>query len=175
MSVGGVPLLTHRFFVLPLYDVAPEILLSMSPHLAALVPLSRRASEVHVRQAAARVASSKEPRTTDLLAVLAVLAARRFPDDLIEAIIPEEALMKNPLIEKIRKKGREEGREEGRCQALREAILAVLRGRFGQIPSELSGQLETVRDATLLTALLDRAVTVVDPRNLIDEPGPREP
>ena len=59
-------------------------------------------------------------------------------------------------------KGREEGKEEGKKEAMRENILTILRKRFGNLPSGISSQIQTIDSLERLDDLLGEAVVCPD-------------
>ena len=62
--------------------------------------------------------------------------------------------------------GRAEGQAQGRAEGQAEAILIVLRERFGAAPPAVEARIRAERDATALGALLVRALRVASPDDL---------
>ncbi len=105
----------------------------------------------------------------ELLAVLAGLATRVVADrEVLERIISEiEAMGENYVFDRFFNRGREaglrEGMEKGREEEAREAILRVLRRRFGVSGAEVSRRLAAISSRSDLEALIEDAATAATP------------
>lgn len=168
--------------VIKLWELDPELLLRFeSPGLCPFVPLMAGnpidlvlKSQQKIVNAPERLASAETKR--ELLTVLGGLATRVIKDrELIIRLFSEIRLMGENYffdlirkeghalgLEEGRKEGREEGREEGARAEVRRGILLVLRRRFSEEPSALSGQLESVQEVEALERLLQEAAVCAD-------------
>jgi predicted transposase YdaD len=104
----------------------------------------------------------------DWLMALPPPLAGQFRDELTR--IEEEKQM--PYVtstERIaEEKGRKQGREEGWEKGLKRGIRALLESRFGDAGLRLMGEIELLRDGSLLETILEQAYRVSSPDQLRD-------
>ncbi len=73
-----------------------------------------------------------------------------------------EILEQSPLYQEWTRNAREQGRQEGIEEGLRQAALAVLRGRFGELPPEAVTALSAADQGTLDSLLPHLAAITMD-------------
>jgi predicted transposase YdaD len=145
LRVGDLLLGTWRFFGIEVYRLpAIELFNRGLVGLLPLVPFTADASDVGAIERAADLIKNRTAgaELQELEALLTVFAARTIGVDTAESIIGRlfmstEILETSPLYQELLARGRAKGREEGIALGLREAVLSVLRGRFGEPASEL--------------------------------------
>ena len=78
------------------------------------------------------------------------------------------------IMEEGREQGREEGRSEGRAEGMlqgkQDALLRLLKKKFGELPEELTSRVQAMTSAEALDALLDQ-VLVSSSLDEMDVPG----
>lgn len=129
LHVRGRELNRWRFDVLRLWDLPARLALSCGPGVMALVPLMRGHDLSLLEAAARRIAVEARPSEhPELLAILRLLAERRYTQSQLARLVTREVLMQSGLwrealaegkqlgISLGRTVGLEEGRAEGRAQ-----------------------------------------------------------
>ena len=97
----------------------------------------------------------------DLLAVLFLLAGRRFPEDVVRLFVRSKAMEESSTYQAILEEGRAEGVARGRAEELRRSILELAEAHFAAVPEGLEGRLSTL-DAEALRGLFSRLVRAAD-------------
>lgn len=174
LRAGSRLISTWHFVGIELYNLPSEALFTRGlVGLLPLVPFTREGRDFRtVERAAEGVKGQAEAgQIGELEALLAVFAARIFGDATMQALIRRlfmstEILETSPLYqlwvkqgqEKGREQGLAEGRAEGRAEGVREAVLILLRSRFGDLGADLE---RAVGDAGVeaLEAVLPRLAT----------------
>jgi AcrR family transcriptional regulator len=121
------------------------------------VELLVRSKEKILEAAEDRVSSELKK---ELLAVLAGLATRVVADkQVLNRVLSEiEAMGENYVFDRYFNRGLKEGIEKGREEEAREAILRILRRRFGMTGPDVSPRLAAISSRSDLEALIDDAV-----------------
>jgi predicted transposase YdaD len=169
VRVGGEEVLRFRFQVIRVWEdlSAATLLASGAPGLLPLVPFARDASPALTEQALRRL-DAVEPATTrtELQASLVVLARVAFQDETWLARMPKEQLMSTTTLREITEEAERRGRVEGLVEGLvegrvghaREAVLRLLRVKFGDaLPAEVERRVVGA-DLAQLDRWLDRLV-----------------
>jgi predicted transposase YdaD len=73
-------------------------------------------------------------------------------------------------IEEGKQRGKAEGKAEGMAEGRAEAVLRILRGRFGEPDARLAERIRSA-DLDVLDAMLDLALTVEKPDDVIRGAG----
>jgi hypothetical protein len=149
-SAAGWTELRLRWRVVRLWEVeAVDLLASGDPGLMPWVPLTRFAgppARVLRRCRAVIDRVTRQDERANLLAVTQVLTSLRYNDPRLLAILGgREAMIESPVLKEL----------EAEWKA--EAILRVLRARFGALPAELEAEILGLRDEARLDALLEHA------------------
>lgn len=166
MRVGDRLTALWHFTGIELYNVSAESLFTRGlPGLFPLVPFTRDGGDLTVVERAALLVRDRAPAAdlAELEVLLGVFGARRFGTGTMRAVLRRvlmstEILDTSPLYQDWKREWIAEGMAQGMAQTLRDAVLAVLRGRFGALPPEM----ETVvaaADTAALQAVLPRLAT----------------
>lgn len=174
LRLAGRPILAWHFVGVEIYNLRAQSLLTIDMlGLAPLVAFTREAREIATIARAAEFVKAHAPpgEVEELEALLAVFGARTFGAQAMQHLIRRlfmstEILETSPLYqewiraatEKGMKAGIEQGRELGIEQGLRDAAIAIIRGRFGTLPAEVEQALKGA-DTPALQALLPHAGT----------------
>jgi hypothetical protein len=153
VQVGSRRIVDWYFTGIALYDIPAQTLLERGiAGLLPLVPFCRDGGTLDVIERAAEQvkAQAAEPDLLELESLLAVFGARFVGAAPMLALIRRlfmstEILETSPLYQEWVQKAREEGKAEGeargeargKAEGLREAALAVLRSRFGELAPSL--------------------------------------
>jgi hypothetical protein len=173
--------------VLRLWEIDPQaVLRSDTPGLCVLAPFLRGDKKQLCVESKRKIRRSRLPEQLkrDLLAVLAILAARKIADrTFLERFLLEMSDMTgNYVIDLFLKRGAEQGRAEGRAKGIvegraegraegeavgaqieaRRMLLRALTRRFGPIPKRLRAAVEAIASRRRLEQLLDTAITCPD-------------
>jgi len=94
--------------------------------------------------------------------VLAGAQGEKYDRALSQERYREVRTMQMTWMEKIERKGRKEGRKEGREEGLlegkREALLRLLRTKFGPLPEEMTSRVRAVQSLQELDVYLERVL-----------------
>jgi hypothetical protein len=141
---------TYRYRVVTLSELDPDVLLDAPEDLAgllALVPLSRGATEAHVRAAARRLRALAAPDAPELCLAAYLLGSRRFGYADLLGMFDEEYLMTADGWAYIQKKGFTDGFERGDASGFekgrRATLSRVCSVRFGDRLEEVIAGLPT--------------------------------
>ena len=170
MQVGDLPPVMWPFIGIEVYALDVERVLTGDlaglPGLLPLVPFMRGGEqETTIERAVTlvreRVANFEQQRMAASL--LALFAARHLGAKNVLAIfrrvfMSTEILDQSPLYHQLvdeavargRAEGRAEGEAEGEAKAMREAALAALRGRWGELSSDIAAAVEAASAGVLL-------------------------
>ena len=170
MQVGDLPPVMWPFIGIEVYALDVERVLTGDlaglPGLLPLVPFMRGGEqETTIERAVTlvreRVADSEQQRMAASL--LALFAARHLGAKNVLAIfrrvfMSTEILDQSPLYHQLvdeavarsRAEGRAEGEAEGEAKAMREAALAALRGRWGELSPDIAAAVEVASAGVLL-------------------------
>lgn len=166
LRIGERTILTWHFIGIEVYNLRAESLLTSGLlGLAPLVAFTQEAREIETIERAAEFVKERAApgEVEELEALLAVFGARTFGARAMQHVIRRlfmstEILETSPLYQLWIKEATEKGRELGIEQGLREAVIAMLRGRFGTLSSEFEHAIEAA-DAASLQAMLPQAGT----------------
>lgn len=160
--VADLHVVTWNYHGFELYNTSAQALLDRGlPGLLPLVAFTPEGKDLMTIERAAALVKESAPADDlqELEALLAVFACRTFGSDSVMTIM-RRILMNTEIIEKsslyqlwVRK-----GHTEGRAEGVREAALAVLRGRFGTLPADFELALLGA-DTDRLEAMLAHATT----------------
>ncbi len=132
--------------------------------LLPLVPFTRDGHNLAIVEQAADVVKERSTgaERDELGELLAVFAARTFGSEVALEIVRRvsmstEILEQSPLYQEWTRKAKEEGRQEGVEEGMRQSVLGVLRGRFGELSPDLVAALSAAHQSTLETLLPDLA------------------
>lgn len=157
----GEQQLSFEYREVRLWEMSAESVLQHSNvGLIPLLPLMQGASAEMLQAAVAKLAViPDEELRAEMHTGLFALGGLKFSRELLQRIIRREAMKRSVTFDAILS----EGRAEGSLQARREAILRVLRRRFGRVPDEFVARLSRVDAQTQLDDLLDLAVGCAEP------------
>jgi len=79
--------------------------------------------------------------------------------DFARSVIEYEEAMKMPYVTSVEKIGIKKGLQKGELNASREAVLEILRLRFGELPPSLISEVEAISNTTTLKKLLKLGIT----------------
>jgi len=156
LEVAGEPTQQLWFREVCLWQEQPQSWWEDEPGLMALFPLCQHGKKPgeaiqHAAGAIERKVGNVAEQA-DFLALLGIFGKLSYPDLDVKRIIGREKMKESKFYQEIL--------EEGALQANREAIVAVLRGRFKvEPPSDVAASLAALEDRTRLKTLLDEAVT----------------
>lgn len=172
VSENGDPFLEYRYKVIRLWELAPKVFLDAGIGVLPLAPLGKiEAEELPelLRQMQLRL-ESEIPRSgwNEYWTGTRVLMGLKYPDELIEELLKGIFQMFDIRESSTIQRFLNEGREEGTKQAL----VRVLTHRFGTVAPKLQEYIEAVSDAEVLQILIDRALDVQHPEELLPESYP---
>ncbi len=87
--------------------------------------------------------------------------------ELQERIAQPELREVRDVITSYEERGIEQGIRQGILRGKHQAVLLVVRSRFGEVPEAVVSQIEAVTEATELDTLLQRALTAADAQDLL--------
>jgi predicted transposase YdaD len=157
--------------VVKLWEVDPRTILDLeSPGLCVLAPFLRGDKKALCVESSRRIRRSKAPEglKRDLLAVLAILAARKITDrTFLQRFLQEmKDMTGNYVIDYFLKQGEDRGAEKGRVEGAqieaRRMLLRALTKRFGPLPKRLRVAVEAIASRRRLEQLHDAAITCPD-------------
>jgi len=135
----------HRFEVIRLWEQPTETFLT-SPGLLPLASLSRAENpEAILRQAAEQIEEIPDRTTqSNLSASTAILAGLVLEKGLIQQILRRELMQESVIYQDILEEGLREGRQQGLQQEAMSFVLRLLSRRFGDLPTELMTQVQSL-------------------------------
>lgn len=161
IRAGSEVLSTWKFFGVELYKLDAQTLIAPGLlGLLPLVPFTRDGGDIAVIERTGQLVKERAPADElgELETLLAIFGARTFGDDAMRAMLRRlamstEILDTSPLYQSWKREWIERGREEGAANSARSALLAVLRGRFGELPEPLARAIEAAPRAAIEAAL----------------------
>ncbi|HLJ80480.1 MAG TPA: hypothetical protein VKT52_03265, partial [Ktedonobacterales bacterium] len=160
--VADLHVVTWSFHGFEVYNTPAQTLLERGfPGLLPLVAFTPEGKNLATIEQTAALVKERAPAgdLQELEALLAVFACRTFGTDPVMAIM-RRILMNTEIIEKssLYQEWIGKGREEGRAEGTREAVLIMLRGRFGALPEDFEQALAAA-DLARIEAMLAHAAT----------------
>ncbi len=157
VRVGDRPITDWHFIGIKLYELPAETLLDGGlPGLLPLIPFTSGGADLSVIERTAELvqkrASANEAEILESL--LFVFAARDFDASVLLAMMRRlqmstEIIEKSAFYQEALAKGIEQGIEQGKAAGLRDAILVILRARFGEPASDLTQALGAAHSEAL--------------------------
>jgi hypothetical protein len=178
IRAGDEVLATWRFAGVELYHLGAEQLIAPGLlGLLPLVPFSRDGIDIAVIERAGQIVKERAPADElgEMETLLAIFGARTFGAEVMRAMLRRlamstEILDTSPLYQEWKREWQEQGMQQGMQQGIqqghadawREALLLVLRGRFGELPESLVGATSAAPSERIEEALARAATASLD-------------
>ncbi len=159
---GGV---TFRYNVIRVYELEGEAFLNADalgilPFTALMRPPADITPEAWVArciQTIQQASVDKETRGT-LLFALSLFGSLIHPPELFHNPLSEAIMQESPFYQQVMQRGIEQGIEQGTTHAKREAVLKLLRHRFGSVPQPLANYIAELRHISELDTLFEKVL-----------------
>ena len=149
---------------LNLQDIPGRELLYCGPvGLLPLAPLMRQddSPEVVLEKCAKRLENeiSEVDEQSTLYLALGVMAALKFPKNLIQKVLEVGRMENSPLFEGIREEWEAKGEAKGKAEGMAEIFFDMLEAKFGKVPDELRARLNASKNQEDIKQAMRKAVT----------------
>ncbi len=93
-----------------------------------------------------------------LLFALSLFGSLVHPPEFFQNPISEAIMQESPFYQRVMQRGIEQGIEQGATRATREAVLKLLRHRFGEVPKSITNHMIELRHISQLEAFFEKVM-----------------